>query len=149
MPSPETGASSDAAEAAAERVVDALAWVHVSGRRLLCVRTHGRGLYYLPGGKREPGESDEAAVVREAREEVGVELRPATLRPFAVVDEAADGYPEGTRVRLACYTAEHTGEPAAAAEIAELAWLTGGERDRCAPAVRRVLDELHRRGEVD
>ncbi|MFD0776806.1 NUDIX domain-containing protein, partial [Streptomonospora algeriensis] len=137
MPPPETGA-------VPAPVIDALAWVHVSGRRLLCVRTRGRSLYYLPGGKREPGESDEAAVAREAREEAGVALRPGTLAPFAVVDEAADGYGEGTRVRLACYTAEHTGEPAAAAEIAELAWLTSADRNRCAPAVQRVLDELHR-----
>ncbi|WP_017542385.1 NUDIX hydrolase, partial [Nocardiopsis prasina] len=127
----------------------ALAWVHVSGRRLLCVRTRGRSLYYLPGGKREPGESDEAAVAREAREEVGVILRPGTFAPFAVVDEAADGYREGTRVRLACYTAEHTGTPAAAAEIADLAWLTGADRDVCAPAVRRVAEELRRRGAID
>lgn len=142
MASPRTGAAD-------EPVVDALAWVHVSGRRLLCVRTRGRSLYYLPGGKREPGESDEAAVAREAREEVGVALRPGTFAPFTVVDEVADGYREGTRVRLACYTAQHTGEPAAAAEIADLAWLGSADRDRCAPAVRRVLDELRRRGAID
>ncbi|GAA4939441.1 NUDIX domain-containing protein [Streptomonospora halophila] len=142
MPPPETGA-------VPTPVIDALAWVHVSGRRLLCVRTRGRSFYYLPGGKREPGESDGAAVAREAREEVGVALRTATLAPFAVVDEAADGYPEGTRVRLSCYTAEHTGEPAPAAEIADLAWLAHADRPLCAPAVRRVLDELQGRGEID
>lgn len=142
MTSPQTGTADEPA-------IDALAWVHVSGRRLLCVRTRGRSLYYLPGGKREPGESDEAAVAREAREEVGVALQPGTFVPFSVVNEEADGYRAGTRVRLACYTAQHTGEPAAAAEIADLAWLNSADRNRCAPAVRRVLDELHRRGTID
>ncbi|MBV2363916.1 NUDIX domain-containing protein [Streptomonospora nanhaiensis] len=135
--------------AAPAPVIDALAWVHVRDRRLLCVRTIGLERYYLPGGKREPGESDEAAVAREVAEETGVELVPGTIAPFAVVDEAADNRPAGTRVRLSCYTADHTGEPAPANEIADLAWLAHADRDRCAPAVRRVLDLLRERDLVD
>lgn len=129
-------------------VVDALAWIHVRDGSLLCVRTRGADLFYLPGGKREPGESDEQAVAREVREEVGVILRPDTILPFTVVDEAAHGYPEGTRVRLSCHTADHDGDPAPANEIAEMAWLHHGDRPRCAPAVQRVLDVLHLSGEV-
>ncbi|MDA0566621.1 NUDIX domain-containing protein [Streptomonospora sp. S1-112] len=135
--------------AAPAPVIDALAWVHVRDRRLLCARTIGRELYYLPGGKREPGESDAEAVAREAAEEVGVTLLPGTIAPFTVVDEAADHYPEGTRVRLSCYTAEHTGTPVAANEIADLAWFAHADRDRCAPAVRRVLDRLRERDLID
>ncbi|MBB6173803.1 8-oxo-dGTP pyrophosphatase MutT (NUDIX family) [Nocardiopsis mwathae] len=129
-------------------VIDAIAWVHVRDGRLLCARTHGRELFYLPGGKPEPGESPEAAVTREVEEEVSVALRPGTIRPFTVVDELADGYPEGTRVRLSCYVAEHDGDPVPTNEIAELAWLDSAGRSRCAPAVRRVIDELADRGLV-
>lgn len=46
------------------------------GRILLARRTEGRdlaGLWEFPGGKREPGESAEAALVRELREELGIE----------------------------------------------------------------------------
>ncbi|MFC4562765.1 NUDIX domain-containing protein [Nocardiopsis mangrovi] len=139
----------NASSAAPAPVIDALAWVRLNDRRLLCVRTRGRELFYLPGGKREPGESDAEAVAREAAEEVGVALRPATITPYAVIDEAADGYPEGTRVRLACFTAEHDGEPAARSEIAELAWLGSADRPRCAPAVRRLLDLLRDDGRID
>lgn len=45
------------------------------GPRLLLVRRAnepGRGLWSLPGGRVEAGESDEAAVVREVREETGL-----------------------------------------------------------------------------
>ncbi|PSK99660.1 ADP-ribose pyrophosphatase YjhB (NUDIX family) [Murinocardiopsis flavida] len=128
--------------------IDAIAWVHVRDGSLLCVRTRGVDLFYLPGGKREPGESDESAVAREVSEEVGVALRAGTIRPFAVVDEAAHNYPEGTRVRLSCYTADHEGDPVPANEIEEMAWLGSADRDRCAPAVQRILDALHLRGEV-
>jgi 8-oxo-dGTP diphosphatase len=46
------------------------------GRVLLARRTEGRdlaGLWEFPGGKREPGETPEAALARELREELGIE----------------------------------------------------------------------------
>ena len=129
-------------------VIDALAWVHVREGRLLCVRTTGVDLYYLPGGKREPGESDEAAVAREAREEVSVRLRPDTIRRVAVIEEEAHAQAPGTRVRLSCHTAEYDGEIAVDNEIADLAWIGFAERERCAPAVRRLIELLHAEGTV-
>jgi uncharacterized protein (TIGR00730 family) len=125
--------------------VDALAWVHVRDGRMLAVRTQGKDRFYLPGGKREPGESDAAALVREVHEELGVELERDTLQLSTVIVDVAHGYAGGRQVRMACYTAEHTGTPAASGEIAEIAWLTHRDGRRCAPAARRVLDELHER----
>src|SRR3546814_12987205 len=48
------------------------------GRILLARRTAGRdlaGLWEFPGGKREPGETPEHALVRELREELGIEVK--------------------------------------------------------------------------
>ena len=59
------------------KVVDVVAGVitDARGRILLARRTEGRdlaGLWEFPGGKREPGETPEAALVRELHEELGI-----------------------------------------------------------------------------
>ena len=59
------------------KVVDVAAGVitDARGRILLARRTEGRdlaGLWEFPGGKREPGETPEAALVRELHEELGI-----------------------------------------------------------------------------
>ncbi|HYM65896.1 MAG TPA: NUDIX domain-containing protein [Patescibacteria group bacterium] len=128
--------------------MDALAWVHVEDRRLLVVRTAGKDAFYLPGGKREPGESDLDALRREVREEVTVNLIPETLAPAGTYRAPAHDYPAGTVVDLVCYAAEFEGEINAAAEIAEVAWFGPEDVERCAPAVRLVMGALHEAGRI-
>jgi ADP-ribose pyrophosphatase YjhB (NUDIX family) len=56
--------------------------VHDTAGRLLLIRRGqepSRGLWSLPGGRVEPGETVAAAVVREVREETGLEVRPARI----------------------------------------------------------------------
>ncbi|KAB8183903.1 Nudix family hydrolase [Lysobacter maris] len=65
----------------ASRIVEVVAGVirDARGRVLLTRRTEGRdlaGSWEFPGGKREPGESPEAALVRELDEELGIRVRP-------------------------------------------------------------------------
>lgn len=62
------------------------------GRLLLIKRGHepGAGLWSLPGGRIEPGETDAEALVREMREETGLEVEPGPL-VGAVQRPAADG----------------------------------------------------------
>ncbi|GAB3474823.1 NUDIX hydrolase [Amycolatopsis cihanbeyliensis] len=130
-------------------VIDSLAWILVRDRRLLSVRTVGRERFYLPGGKREPGESDVAGLCREIDEELGVRLDPPSFSLFAVFDERADGFADGRRVHMIAYTAEYHGEPVPGREIAELAWLSSADAGRCPPAGRRALRMLAEAGRVD
>src|SRR5262245_9960068 len=97
--------------------IDKLAWIHIRDRRLLGARSRGRSTYYVPGGKRERGESDEAALIREIKEELSVDLVPGSLRYVETFKAQADGKPEGTFVKLTCYQADFRGEPTPAAEI--------------------------------
>ncbi|MDP3677446.1 MAG: (deoxy)nucleoside triphosphate pyrophosphohydrolase [Novosphingobium sp.] len=60
------------------------------GRVLLQKRRPGSrhgGLWELPGGKVEPGESAKAALVREIAEELGIAVAPDDLRPAGISAE--------------------------------------------------------------
>jgi 8-oxo-dGTP diphosphatase len=130
--------------------VIAAAWVCVRDRRVLVVRAADSDAFYLPGGKPEPGETFAGAAAREVREEVGIALDPADLTLFSEILAPAHNRPPGTEVRLICYTGGTTGAtPVPANEIAELAWFSTAEADRCAPAIRIVLEQLTTAGLID
>ncbi|MFN3835776.1 MAG: (deoxy)nucleoside triphosphate pyrophosphohydrolase [Glycocaulis sp.] len=67
-------------------LVAACALVDPDGRVLIAQRPDGKalaGFWEFPGGKIEPGEHPEGAIVRELREELGVEPCERCLQPFA------------------------------------------------------------------
>ena len=129
-----------------ESEVDVIAWVCLQERRVLAVRARGKDAFYLPGGKRRSGESDAEALAREIREELRVELFRDTMEFVTVVEGPAHGYPDGTIVRMSCYSARYAGKLECDSEIAEIAWLTFDDRHRCAPAAQRVIEILSARG---
>jgi len=128
--------------------IDKVAWIHLVDGRILSTRSRGKDKYYLPGGKREPGESDEQCLRREIREELSVSLTAGSLRRVGIFEAQAHGHPAGTNVRLSCYAAEYEGNLAASAEIAEFVWLTHADRERCAPVDQIIFDWLRGRGEL-
>ena len=51
-------------------MIDTVAWVHLENGRILCARPRGKGVFYVPGGKREGAESDLQTLLREITEEL-------------------------------------------------------------------------------
>ena len=67
-------------------MVPALALVDPDGRILLAQRPPGKamaGLWEFPGGKIEPGETPEAALIREIDEELGINTKQSCLAPVS------------------------------------------------------------------
>ncbi len=75
-------------------LVAAVVLVDTDGRVLLAQRPDGKamaGLWEFPGGKVDPGETPEAALIRELAEELGIDVAASCLAPFTFASHA---YPE-------------------------------------------------------
>ncbi|MFI7115775.1 NUDIX domain-containing protein [Amycolatopsis sp. NPDC049868] len=123
-------------------MIDKIAWLHLVDGRILSTRSRGKSVFYLPGGKREPGETDAETLVREIREELTVEIDPADIAPAGVFEAQADGHVSGLLVRMTCYTAGFSGTLAASSEIEEVAWLGYQDRDRVSAVDKIIFDHL-------
>jgi 8-oxo-dGTP pyrophosphatase MutT (NUDIX family) len=130
-------------------LIDKIAWIHLHERRLLVARNAGRERFYLPGGKREAGETDLQTLVRELEEELTISVDPDTAEHVGTFEAPADARTDGLLVRLTCYTASHTGTFAPSREIDELAWITSADGDRVSAVDRLVLAHLRRADLLD
>lgn len=75
-------------------IVAACALIDADGRVLLAQRPAGKemaGLWEFPGGKVDPGERPEMTLVRELREELGIDVQEACLAPLTF---ASHSYPQ-------------------------------------------------------
>jgi len=76
-------------------LVVAAALVDVDGRVLIAQRPADKamgGLWEFPGGKVETGERPEQALIRELREELGIDVTEACLSPFVFTSHAYDSF---------------------------------------------------------
>ncbi len=76
-------------------LVAACALVDADGRVLIAQRPQGKsmaGLWEFPGGKVEPGETPEDALIRELREELGIRVLPACLAPLTFASHAYEKF---------------------------------------------------------
>lgn len=129
-------------------LIDTVAWVRIEGGRILCARPRGKDVFYIPGGKREGAESDVETLVREIREELTVRIDPETAAHAGTYEAGGPGLPDGAVVRMACYTAEFTGELRASSEIEDVAWFSYADRDRVPPVDQQLFDDLKAAGDL-
>jgi 8-oxo-dGTP pyrophosphatase MutT (NUDIX family) len=118
-------------------------------RRVLMVTARARDVYYMPGGKIDPGETAAEAAVREAFEEVSVRLDAATVHPLFTVTVQAHGEPEGRMVEMQVFEGSTADAPRPSSEVDAVHWVASADEHRCPPAGAETLRRLHALGLID
>ncbi len=129
--------------------IDKLAWIHIVDRKILSTRSRGKDTWYLPGGKREPGETDHEALSREVREELSVRLVPDSVQFEGTFEAQAHGKSAGVIVRMTCYSADYEGDLAPASEIEEIVWMVHADWVRSSPVDKLIFDWLSEADRID
>ncbi|MCL4640806.1 MULTISPECIES: NUDIX hydrolase [Olivibacter] len=127
-------------------MIDKLALIEIKDGRILSTRSRGKDTYYLPGGKREAGESDIEALIREIAEELTVTIIPESIRFYGEFSAQAHDHPVGIMVNMRCYTASFHGILQASAEIEEVVWLSYNDKPRVSEVDKIIFEDLKEKG---
>ena len=131
-----------------DKIIDKLAWIHLVDGKILSTRSKGKTKYYIPGGKREPGETDTATLVREIKEELSVAIIVPSMEYIGVFEAQADKHKLGILVRMTCYAAQYQGQLLPHSEIEEMVWLTYKDRELISAVDQLIFDFLHLKGDL-
>ena len=124
--------------------IDKIALLYLKDGKVLSTLSKGKDTYYLPGGKREPGETDEETLVRECREELSIDINKDTIKYYGTFSAQAHGKAEGVLVKMTCYMADFDGELKANSEIQEIRWLNYSDLDKISPVDKLIFEDLHK-----
>jgi 8-oxo-dGTP diphosphatase len=103
-------------------LVAACALIDADGRVLIAQRPAGKdmaGLWEFPGGKVDPGERPEMTLIRELKEELGIDVQEACLAPLTF---ASHTYPE-FQLLMPLWVCRRWEGTVKALEGQELAWV--------------------------
>ena len=130
------------------KIIDKVAYLKLVDGQILITRSKGKDKYYIPGGKREGEESDEATLLREIKEELSVDILPPSIRYIGTFSAQADGKASGVQVQMTCYTADYEGELKASHEIAEIDWFHYKDIDKVSHVDKIIFNYLRDEGSL-
>lgn len=115
--------------------------VNYASNEILLVRVRDNTKWYLPGGKIEANELASAALIRELREELAIELDINSVQHVITITDQALGVDD--LVELNCYTANYSGLITPQAEISEVAYINWQQqRELLAPAIITLCEQI-------
>ncbi len=129
--------------------IDKIALIETKNGQILSTKSKGKTKYYIPGGKREAGETDEQTLVREITEELNVKIDKKTIKYIGTFKAQSDGAKDGVLVKMTCYKAKYNGIMKPASEIEEIRWLNYSDLDIISEVDKKIFGYLKEKGELE
>jgi len=131
------------------REIDKIAFIEVKNGKILSSRTKGKNKFYIPGGKREKGETDQETLIREVKEELSVDIDVNSINYFGTFTAQSDGDAEGVVVKMTCYKATFTGQLKPNNEIEILKWLDCSDLEIISEVDKKIFLHLKENKELN
>jgi len=129
--------------------IDKIAFIDIQDGKILVSKSIGKNVYYIPGGKRENGETDEHTLIREVKEELSVDIIPNTIEYYGIFTAQADGKKEGVAVRMTCYKAKYEKTLKPANEIEVIDWLEFKDIEMVAAVDKKIFKHLKANNQIN
>ena len=126
--------------------IDKIAFIYLKDGKILSTLSKGKDTYYIPGGKRENGESDEETLIRECKEELTIDIRRNSIKYYGTFEAQAHEKSEGVLVKMTFYTADFDGNLQSSSEIQEIRWLDYNDLDKISPVDKLIFTDLYEKG---
>lgn len=124
---------------------ETVAYIYIKDRKLLLSKNKKHKAFYMPGGKREQGEDNIQALIRELKEELQINLIPESIKQYGIFEAQAYAKPIGTYVRIYCYIGNHIGKITPSAEVETIGFFSHDDymqMEETAPAVCKIVKDL-------
>ena len=129
--------------------IDKIAFIETKNGKVLSTKSKGKTKYYIPGGKRELGETYEETLVREVAEELDVRIDKNTIEYVGTFKAKSDGAKDGVLVKMTCYKAKYEGILEPTSEIEEIRWLNYKDLDIISEVDKKIFKFLKEREELE
>ncbi len=126
-------------------IIEKLAFLEIKDKKLLVSLSTGNTTWYIPGGKREEGETDLQALTREVKEELNVDIDPNSLKFFGIFEAPAHEKPKDVMVKMLCYFAKYKGTPTPSSEIEKLDYFSYNQKHLTSQVDNLIFEDLKKK----
>jgi 8-oxo-dGTP pyrophosphatase MutT (NUDIX family) len=126
--------------------------VILRNRTLLLAYSNNKRAFYLPGGKIKPGETAQQALVREAREELYLDIDVGDLKYYTHITAPAFGEKKGLIMEQECFLYQPVAELRPGAEIGSIRYFNINDyksEPAQVPGVVMIMRQLKDEGWID
>lgn len=125
-------------------MIDKVAGIIIQDGKILGVKSYKHDLLFIPGGKREPGETDIQTLTREIKEELDVDISD----PVFYDEVHAKNYNFTEDMKIRAYFIKVIGNPKPTSEIESIAWIDRDDYNKykIGNALKIIIKQLIEKG---